>query len=120
MTLRARAAAVLLSVLLVTSFAPLSASAVRLDGRSRALVTVLRVKMIDNAYRPRSVSIARGTRVRWVNRGLVSHTATSDTGIWDSGLIQPGDRWARTFRKAGTFKYHCTIHGTMTGTITVT
>jgi plastocyanin len=119
MIMRTRVAAVLVSALLVSLLPPMTATAaVRSDTRS--LITVQRVRMIDDAFRPRNITIARGTKVRWRNRGIASHTTTSNTGIWDSGLVAPGDSWGRVFKKAGTFKYHCSVHPTMTGVITVT
>ena len=80
---------------------------------------VQRVKMVDgNHFRPPTVTIARGTKVRWVNRDNVTHTTTSNTGIWDTTLA-PGERFARRFRRAGEFDYRCTIHTGMFGTIVV-
>ncbi len=57
----------------------------------------------------------------WVNNDTVPHTATSDTGVWDSGTLNPGQSFSFTFNDAGTFPYHCAIHGaaSMSGTIVV-
>jgi plastocyanin len=78
-----------------------------------------RVRMVDgNAFRPGRITIARGDRVRWVNRASVTHTTTSNGGLWNETL-QPGERFSRRFRRAGTFGYRCTIHAGMTGTIVV-
>jgi plastocyanin len=78
-----------------------------------------RVRMVDgNAFRPRRITISRGDRVRWVNRASVTHTTTSNGGLWNETL-QPGERFSRRFRRAGTFGYRCTIHAGMTGTIVV-
>jgi len=118
-SIRTRTAAIVLSVLLVIP-AVSPASALRARGEVHPRVTVERVRMIDNVYRPKKVTVVRGTRIRWVNRGLASHTATANSGAWDSGLVASGDTWARTFRKAGTFRYHCTLHSAMTGVIVVT
>ena len=72
---------------------------------------------------PQQVSIKRGTRVTWVNcedASADAHTSTSDTGIWDSPNLQPGDVYSRTFNEAGTvFNYHCVPHPFMQGTINV-
>lgn len=81
---------------------------------------VARVRIVDFAFRPRSVTIDRGTVVRWVNRGNQNHTTTSNTGAWNSGSLAPGDTFRRRFRRTGIFRYHCTIHPDMTATITVT
>lgn len=77
--------------------------------------------MIDNAFRPRTLTVVQGTRVRWVNRGDNVHTSTSNRDLWDSGLLDPGEAYGRVFRREGTFKYHCTVHpAVMRGVITVT
>ena len=80
---------------------------------------VERVRIIDNAFRPQNLTVARGDVVRWVNRGTRTHTTTSNTGLWNESL-SPGDTFRRRFRQAGTFRYHCTIHSGMTARITVT
>ena len=80
---------------------------------------VARVRIIDFAFRPRSLTIARGTVVRWVNRGNRTHTTTSNTSLWNHTLA-PDETFRRRFRRMGTFAYHCSIHPQMTGTITVT
>jgi plastocyanin len=88
------------------------------DGPS-GTTQVERVRIIDNAFRPQNLTVARGDVVRWVNRGTRTHTTTSNTGLWNESL-SPGDTFRRRFRQAGTFRYHCTIHSGMTGRITVT
>jgi plastocyanin len=85
----------------------------------RGTTQISRVRIIDNAFRPRNLTIARGTVVRWVNRGENSHTTTSNRDLWNSGTLSPGDTFRRRFRRTGTFRYHCSIHTGMTGTITV-
>jgi len=90
------------------------------DGLHRVALTSLKaVKIINFAFKPKTITIAKGTRVKWTNGGSVSHTTTSNKGLWDSGVLAPGAAFGRVFRKAGTFKYHCTIHPSMTGSIVV-
>jgi plastocyanin len=79
------------------------------------------VKIINFAFQPKTITIAKGTKVTWTNGGSVIHTTTSNTGLWDSGALAPGTAFAHVFKKAGTFKYRCTIHPTlMHGKILVT
>jgi plastocyanin len=86
-----------------------------------ASTSVKRVKIVNFAFKPATITIAKGTRVRWTNAGNTAHTTTSSRGIWDSGSLAPGDTFSRVFRKTGTFKYRCTIHPTlMHGKIVVT
>jgi len=65
------------------------------------------------------VIISKGTQVIWVNADDTTHTATSDTGIWDTGIIAIGTSAARvTFNTDGVFPYFCNVHP-MTGVIEV-
>jgi plastocyanin len=73
----------------------------------------------ENFFRPRTLRVERGTRVVWRNSGARPHTTTSNSGLWDSETLQPGESFRRRFRKAGTFRYHCEIHSGMTGKIVV-
>jgi plastocyanin len=81
--------------------------------------TTARVRIVDFAFRPKAITVSKGTRVRWVNRGATTHTSTSNSGLWNSGNIAPGDSFSRVFRRAGTFRYHCSIHPSMTGRVVV-
>jgi plastocyanin len=74
-----------------------------------------------NAYSPNPATVAVGTTVTWTNGDSIAHTATSSSGVWDSGVIPPGGSYSRVFSTAGTFPYFCTIHGAaaMSGTVVV-
>jgi plastocyanin len=74
------------------------------------------------SYSPSSKTVAKGTVVKWINNDVSAHTVTSDDGkTFDSGNIAAGGNYSYTADTAGTFKYHCTIHGTaMAGTLVVT
>lgn len=72
------------------------------------------------AYHSADLSIPIGTTVTWTNKDGAPHTSTSDDGLWDSGALSQGDSYSHTFDQAGIFNYHCTIHTSIKGTITVT
>jgi len=114
----------LLAATLVGLLAAPSMASDRAQGFSaspQAAASVKRVKMVNFAFKPKTITVAKGTKVRWMNGGSVNHTTTSNKGVWDSGALAPGAAFARVFKKAGTFKYHCTIHPTlMHGKIVVT
>jgi plastocyanin len=78
------------------------------------------VAIVDFAFQPASLTVTAGSTVTWTNSGAVPHTVTSDSGAFDSGVLQPGASFSHTFDTAGTFSYLCTIHPNMTGAITVT
>ena len=70
-------------------------------------------------FHPSTVTVAPGSTVIWTNDDSFAHSTTSDTKLWDSGLLDPGKSFSRTFDKAGTYPYHCAIHRFMTGTVVV-
>ena len=65
------------------------------------------------------MTIPVGTTVLATNRGAVTHTWTSRSGAWDSSDLQPGKAYAHRFTTPGVFAFVCSIHASMTGTITV-
>jgi plastocyanin len=81
--------------------------------------TAREVVMIDLDYSPRAVSAAAGDTITWVNRGRAVHTATADGPAFDSGLVAPEGRFTFRASTPGTFAYHCTVHPSMRGTVTV-
>ena len=119
--MRRRAATLALVGLLAAGIAVPASAGDRTDrpDANGARGTVERVKIVDFRFRPGTIEVARGTRVRWINRGAATHTSTSDTSRWDSGNLAPGESFSRVFRRAGTFAYHCSIHTDMTGTVIV-
>lgn len=73
---------------------------------------------------PSNLTINTGDVVTWVNNDTTAHTTTSGqpgtaTGLWDSGVLAPGQSFSQTFNSSGTFPYYCTLHTSMTGAITV-
>ncbi len=72
---------------------------------------VIDARMYDNYYTPGTIYLQVGATVRWSNRGQHVHTVTSDEGLWDSGPLRPGEGCAVWFPIAGTYHYHCKMHG---------
>jgi plastocyanin len=83
----------------------------------------------NNMFSPGTKTVAVGTTVRWAwssctgdaysGQTCVSHSVTFDDGSLSSPPQDQGT-FDRTFNAAGTFTYHCQLHGAaMTGTITV-
>ena len=72
-----------------------------------------------NAFAPNPVALTAGQTVTFTNQDSVSHTVTLDDGTCDTGQITGGASAGLTFSAAGSYPFHCTIHPSMTGTITV-
>jgi plastocyanin len=85
-----------------------------------ASVAVTEIEIRDLAFVPANAVIMRGENVKWTNLDQVIHTSTSDTAKWDSGDLTHGKSFEFRFDTTGTFKYHCSYHVTMKGTIRVT
>ncbi|HEX4984188.1 MAG TPA: cupredoxin domain-containing protein, partial [Ilumatobacteraceae bacterium] len=66
------------------------------------------------------ITVPVGTTVVVRNDDSAPHTWTADDGAFDSETIDGGGTFEFTFTEAGTFAFHCNIHPSMTGTITVT
>jgi len=75
--------------------------------------------LTTNAYNPNPITISAGMTVTWKNNDNTSHTSTSSSAAWDSGVMAPGATFSHTFPSAGTFAYHCSLHPNMVGTVTV-
>ena len=77
------------------------------------------VSIIDFAFQPAAITAKVGDTVTFTNTGAAPHTATLDGGQCTTPTIQPAKADGLTFTAAGTYKFHCTIHTQMTGTIVV-
>jgi len=75
---------------------------------------------IDNfAFALPAIEVAAGTTVTWVNRDDIPHTVTADDRSYKSDPLDTGDRFSRTFATPGLYRYFCSLHPKMTGTVTV-
>ena len=79
------------------------------------------VSVKNNAFSPTSVSIGKGGKVSWKwTQGGVPHNVTPASGAAGSATSsKKGFTYSKTFSKAGTFKYVCTIHSSMKVTVKV-
>lgn len=81
-----------------------------------------KVSIKNFAFSPANITITKGTTVTWTNNDTTVHTIVETDGKNgpNSNSVNPGDSYTFTFSQAGTYKYHCSIHPEMTGTVTVT
>lgn len=77
------------------------------------------VDIKDFAFSPVTVTVAIGTTVTWTNEDSSTHTIVSQSGGFNSGDLSKGATFSHTFTAAGDFEYHCSIHPSMVGHITV-
>jgi len=65
------------------------------------------------------VSVSPGSTVTWINNDEEPHTVTSETGLFASGGMDGGQKFSFKFEKPGVYKYRCSIHPQMVGSVTV-
>ena len=76
---------------------------------------------IDNfQFTPSVMKVKAGTDVTWLNRDDVPHLIVSATHAFASSRVLDTDaRYRLRFAKLGTYRYFCSLHPHMTGTIEV-
>ena len=89
------------------------------------------VVIANDAFSPGTLEVPVGTTVTWQWKSCddtgyggygtcVSHNVTFDDGSGIASSTQSTGTFSRAFTAAGTYKYHCVIHGaSMSGVVTV-
>ena len=86
------------------------------------------ISVINNSFSPATKTVAVGATVQWAWNSCTGDsysglTCTSHSVTFDDGTTSPTQdqgTFNRTFNAAGTYNYHCLVHGTaMSGSITV-
>jgi len=76
-------------------------------------------------YIPLHLKVKVGTTVVWINDDNVGHTVQSQdidgnpNGLFNSNLLNTGERFAFKFDESGTYSYFCTIHPWRVGEVSV-
>ena len=74
---------------------------------------------IDNfTFQPAELTVKVGTTVTWKNHDDIPHAVVS-AGKFRSKTLDTDDSFSFTFTAAGDYKYFCSLHPHMTGTIKV-
>jgi plastocyanin len=99
----------MLTVVLIGVFA---VSALAFSGKT--------VRVGDNYYGPKSLTVGRGTKVTWKWVGVLKHNVVVHTGPSAfSSKTQVRGTYSHTFTKKGTYRLVCTIHPSMKMTVVV-
>ena len=77
------------------------------------------VWMQSSAFSPSTITVAVNTTITWTNKDGMTHTITSDSGLFNSGNMGNGGTFTRQFTAAGTFPYHCNLHSGMKAKVVV-
>lgn len=110
-TRRIRTSLFLVAFLVMTAVATTGAAAKDRHTPTRATKTV---KAIVTHWSPTTVRIATGDTIKWkAVSGTHTVTAYGNNWTFNHGLAT-GQVEDRTFGHAGTFRFRCTIHSTLT------
>ena len=74
------------------------------------------------AFSPATIKVKVGDTVTWINQDSTQHSVIANTASADApngSLMAKGETYKFTFNKAGTYAYHCGVHPSITGTVTV-
>lgn len=94
----------------------LTAGAVAAGLAAPALAANKTVRVADNVFKAKVVTINKGNTVTWNWVGNNPHNVKFKNF---SSKLQVNGTYRRTFRTRGTFRYRCTIHSGMTGKVIV-
>ena len=75
------------------------------------------VNIVDNAFKPKSISVSVGDTVTWDFKGGAQHNVVGKG--FKSKTLGKGKTYEYTFNTAGSYDYVCTLHSGMTGTVEV-
>ena len=100
-----------LLLMISAAFAPLGAHA----GAESATIVMAK----DFMFAPTSLTVKAGSTVTWTNKDGEPHTVVSETGLFRSGALDTNESFSFRFDQPGTYRYVCSIHPRMTGTIQV-
>jgi amicyanin len=76
------------------------------------------VKIGNFTFGPQELKVKAGTTVTWTNEDDIPHTVVSPNNFRSKALDTDGT-YSFTFTTPGTYKYFCSLHPHMTGTIVV-
>jgi len=87
-------------------------------------VSEVNVDIVDFEFKPKVTSVKVGTKVTWTQVGPTVHNSVSKQRVagkwlWESPLMEKGQKYSYIFTQPGTYDYWCTIHPDMVGQVIV-
>ena len=97
-----------------SSKSDISASSEILDGS-------VSISIRNLAYSREKITIKKGSTITWTNEDSMAHTVTSmsSSDSFDSGTLEKGQTFSKTFNNVGTFDYVCSFHSSMKAEVVV-
>ena len=78
----------------------------------------------NSCYVPSIITVKQGQQVTWSNEDAAFHTITSGiynepSALFDSGHLDPGQKFSFVFNEKGIIDYFCKLHPWMEGKVIV-
>jgi plastocyanin len=94
------------------------------SAQQTAVAGTAEIDIKNFAFEPANLTVAAGTKVTWVNQDEEPHNIVSLDGqqphlFRSEALDGGGDSFSFVFDKPGSYRYICSVHPHMQGTITV-
>jgi plastocyanin len=77
------------------------------------------VQITNFAFAPADITVVAGTTVTWMNEDTTQHDVFAPPVGLQSPVLNQNDSYAHTFSSPGTYRYICSIHPFMHGTVVV-
>jgi len=77
------------------------------------------VKIDNFSFNAQTITVPAGTEIRWTNHDDIPHTVVSEDKSFKSKVLDTDEQFTYTPTKPGTYKYFCSLHPKMTGTVVV-
>lgn len=120
MRITALSAAALAAITLTLAPAMATTPAARpMTARSATAPAATEVRIHNFMFGPMALTITAGTTVTFVNTDDEPHTVVGVGQTFRSPPLDTGGRFSHVFAAPGQFRYFCTLHPQMTGTIVV-
>lgn len=97
----------------------LCSPAVAQSSNATATANAIKIDVRNFMFGPQTLTVTAGSTVVWTNLDQEPHTIASDQGLFRSGAIDTNETFSFKFDHPGTYRYFCTIHPQMLGTIVV-
>lgn len=83
-------------------------------------VVTTSVSMANITFTPANIQVVPGAIVTFTNNDAITHNVTfANATVGTTGNYSTGTKTLTMPAAAGTYSYKCTIHGSMTGVVTV-
>lgn len=66
--------------------------------------------LLYKTFSPTSLSIKKGTTIKFTNKDNANHSVTSGNGVLNSGKIKSEDSYSYTFDNIGSYYFYCNYH----------